>query len=170
MTEHPSVARANEIIGVARDSRLRDLIRYWLSIHPGDRLPARQAFDPIEVPWALANLAMTEVERDPYRFRVRLMGTTMVAAFGADFTGRYMHEALPGFERSFSYHQRVEVVETGLPQYRNTLPSIPFKLDYAPHELVYLPFANDGVQVDLILTMAIYQGAELPRADASATA
>lgn len=156
MDEHPSVARAREILQVARNDELRALLRYWLAIHPRTGLPGRAAFDPLEVPRALPSLVLTDVERDPFRFRVRLMGTAIVAAFGRDFTGRYLHEVLAGFERDYSYLHRVEVAETGLPNYRHGDPAMPFKLDFAPLERVYLPFAADGRQVDMILAMAVY--------------
>lgn len=99
---------------------------------------------------------LTEVERDPYRFRVRLMGTAVVAAFGRDFTGRYLSEMLTDHEVDYSYLHRIEVVETGLPHYRYGEPRMAFKLDYGPIERIYLPFADDGVTVDMILAMVVY--------------
>jgi len=150
------MARAREILEVAHDDDLRDLVRYWLSVHPGSRLPARADFDPLNVPRALPRLVLTEVERDPYRFKVRVMGTAIVTAFGADYTGRYLDEVLPDFESDYSYLHRVEVAETGLPNYRHGNARMSFKLDFAPLERVYLPFATDGRRVDMILAMAVY--------------
>lgn len=156
MSEHPSIARTREILAVAQDDDLRELLRYWLALHPAARLPERAAFDPLAVPMALPRLVLTEVERDPYRFRVRVMGTAIVTAFGADFTGRYLDEVLPDFESDYSYLHRVEVVETGMPNYRHGDARMSFKLDFAPLERVYLPFASDGERVDMILAMAVY--------------
>lgn len=156
MDEHPSVARGAEILASIRDGTMRDLMRYWLRIHPGTQLPARRDFDPAAVPQALRSISLTDVERDPWRFRLRLMGTSVVQAFGRDFTGQYLHEALEGFERSYTYTHRVEVAESGLPSYRHGFGTLPFKLDFAPIERIYLPFASDGAAVDVILGMTVY--------------
>lgn len=156
MDEHPSVARGAEILRTAKNGELRNLLRYWLRIHPGTGLPARADFDPTEVPRTLPNLVLTAVERDPFRFRVRLVGTAVAAAFERDFTGCHLDEIIPGFEASSSHGDRVAVAETGLPNYRHGDPALSFKLDFAPLERVYLPFAADGRQVDIILSMAVY--------------
>ena len=156
MGEHPGVTRAREILAGARNRDLRRLLEYWLAIHPADRLPARGDFDPVEVPAALPWLVLTDVERDPYRFRVRLMGTAVVAAFGRDFTGRYLSEMLTDHEIDYSYLHRIEVAETGLPNYRYGDPRMAFKLDFGPIERIYLPFATDGETVDMILGMTLY--------------
>lgn len=156
MTDHPSVAHTNEILAVAQAAPLRAVLRYWLVIHPRDRLPGREQFDPSEVPTALGGMVLTEVERDPYRFRIRLMGTAVVQAFGKDFTGKYLDEVLPGVRDTVIHADRVQVAETGLPSYLHGTASMPFKLDFAPLERVYLPFATDGERVDMILSMMIY--------------
>lgn len=156
MREHPSIARIREILTVARDGDLRALLEYWLSIHPADRLPARRDFDPLEVPKALPRLVLTEVERDPYRFKVRLMGTAVAAAIGADFTGSYLDDVWPDAENQPLHLHRVEVAETGLPNYRYGFSPTPFRLDFAPVERIYLPLAGDGATVDMILAMAIH--------------
>lgn len=160
MSEHPSVQRAREILELARNPVLRDLVRYWLAIHPGPVLPGRQHFDPIDVPRALRNLVLTEVEREPFRFRVRLMGTAVVAAFGADYTGTYLDQSIENFERSFGHIHRVEAAESGLPNYRYGEPSLVFKLDFAPVERVHLPLATDGERVDMLLSMTVYMAAK----------
>jgi hypothetical protein len=156
MTEHPSVARAHEILAIAQAAPLRAVLQYWLAIHPRDRLPSRSGFDPSEVPAALGGMVLTAVERDPFRFRIRLMGTAVVQAFGKDHTGKYLDEALPGVRETVIHTDRVRVAETGLPSYLHGEASTPFKLDFAPLERVYLPFASDGRTVDMILSMMIY--------------
>lgn len=156
MDEHPSVARGAGILATIRDGAMRDLMRYWLRIHPGTQLPARRDFDPAAVPHALRSISLTDVERDPWRFRLRLMGTSVVEAFGRDFTGRYLHEALEGFEQSYPYAHRVEVAERGMPSYWHGYGTLPFRLDFAPIERIYLPFAADGARVDVILGMTVY--------------
>lgn len=147
------MVRASEILDVVRDPGLRELLEYWISVHPGDRLPSRRHIDPVDVMPLLRSVALTDVERNPIRFRVRLMGTAVMTAFGRDLTGSYLHEALPGFEESSTYAKRVDVTETGLPVHCFGPPDQPFKLCFPPAERLYLPLAADGRNVDMILTM-----------------
>ena len=156
MTEQPSVTKAKCILGAVADGLIRELVSYWLRIHPGDGLPGRQNFDPVDVPRLLPHLLLTDVHGPPYRFRARVVGTAVVEAIGKDFTGAYLDEALPGFADTSGAADRVDVVETGLPSYRCGLATMPFPLDFAPIERVYLPFASDGRKVDLILAGMVY--------------
>lgn len=156
MTDHPSVATATETLEIAQAPELCTLLRYWLSVHPRVALPGRRHFDPTEVPAALGNLVLTTVEREPYRFRIRLMGTAVVRAFGKDFTGMYLDEALPGVRDTVIHTDRVAVAETGLPSYRHGPTALPIKFDFAPIERIYLPLATDGATVDMILAMTVY--------------
>ncbi len=156
MSSHPSIEKTREILDVARSPALRRLLEYWVSIHPADRLPGRQHFDPLQVRQYLPNVVLTDVERDPFRFRIRLMGTAVVTAIGRDFTGLYMDEAWPDARDQPLIADRVEVAEHGLPNYRYGVTPTRFRLDFAPIERVYLPLASDGRCVDMILSMMIY--------------
>jgi hypothetical protein len=156
MDPHPSVARARELLDVVGDDELRRMLEYWLSIHPGRCLPSRRDFDPADVPHLLGRMALTDVEYDPIRFRVRVMGTGLTAAFGRDLTGRYLHEAIPEFEASYTCAHRVEVAMTGLPGHCAEIPEVPFRIDFAASERLYLPFSSDGAGVDMLLTMTTF--------------
>ncbi|MEQ9331206.1 PAS domain-containing protein [Thalassobaculum sp.] len=156
MTSHPSLETASEILRESRNPALRSLLEYWISIHPGDRLPARRHFDPLAVKQALPSLVLTDVERDPYRFKVRLMGTAVVSAMGKDLTGRYLDEAWPDAQDQPLIVDRIEVARSGQPSYRYGLTPTKFRLDFAPIERIYLPLAVDGERVDMILSMMIY--------------
>lgn len=164
MTRHPSIEKVEEILPLIRHPALRGLLEYWMSIHPGDRMPGRQDFDPLAVPRALPNMVLTDVEREPFRFRVRLMGTAVVKAMGDDFTGRYLDEVWPDSSDQPLIAHRVEVAGSGLPNYRHGVSPTKFRLDFLPVERIFLPFAADGREVDMILSMMIY----MSRADAPA--
>jgi len=156
MDQHPSLPRAKAFRQRAHAAELRDLLAYWIAIHPGDRIPSREAFDPLDVRKVLPHLVLTDVERDPYRFRVRLMGTAVVDAMGGDFTGRYLDEVFPDAEHQLLIRDRIEVAETGLPNYRHGKSPTRFRLDFAALERVFLPFASDGRTVDQILSAVVY--------------
>ncbi len=154
--EHSSIGRANELLSAVQSEGTRDLIQNWLKIHPGDRLPGRQHFDPTGIPRLLKNIVLTEVERMPYRFKVRVLGTAVADAFGRDFTGRYMDEVFDNHAESLSHSVRVEVAETGMPCLRPAVPGTFKGMDIAPREGVHLPLASDGKTVDYVLSMFVY--------------
>lgn len=156
-TPHPSVAAALAIQEEGPSPKICDLIRYWLSIHPGSHLPGRQHFEPLDLVPLLPNIILTDIEPDDRRYRCRLVGTEVVRAFGFDFTGQFFVDALPGFRESFAYRHRIEVETSGLPSYRIGESSIQFRLDYAPIERLHLPLAADGHTVDMILSMTLYE-------------
>lgn len=154
--EHPSVQVARDLLPQFHREELRELVEYWLSIHPGDRLPARRAFDAGAVPRLLRHIVLTDVERDPYRFKVRVLGTAVADAFGRDFTGKYMDEVFAGHDSSLSHTLRVRVAETGLPCLRPAGPGTFPGLEITPLEGVHLPFAGDGAVVDCVMSMFLY--------------
>jgi hypothetical protein len=162
MADHPSVERAEAVLSTARSEIVRALVRYWLAIHPRTGLPGRRDIDPAMIPRILPHLVLTDVEGPPHRFRARLVGTAVVEAIGADFTGEYLDDALPGFGGTGGTADRILVVETGLPSHRYGAATLPFRLDFAPLERVYLPLASDGRRVDMILAAMAYMVALCP--------
>ncbi len=57
---------------------IREIYDYWVSINPADGAPARRDLDPVDVPKLLPNLWMANVEREPIRFRFRLIESAIV--------------------------------------------------------------------------------------------
>ncbi|MEH6402899.1 MAG: PAS domain-containing protein [Sneathiella sp.] len=141
---------------IAVDARLINLLDYYLKIHPKSRLPARADFDPSDIPLCLPNLALVDVERNPFRFRYRVMGTSITFNIEQEGTGKYLDEIIPGVETQFPHLDRAEVAETGLPIYRLGEGSVSFRTDFANLERVHLPLATDGNLVDMVLSMYIY--------------
>src|ERR1700736_619243 len=78
------------------DPVLRAALAYWEGKR-GDRpMPQRGDIDPDELRPVLSHLQITEVIDGGSRFRYRLVGTAIVEAFGAEFTGRYVDELMSG--------------------------------------------------------------------------
>jgi hypothetical protein len=88
---------------------------YWDERRAGMPFPSRRTIDPLELGFALGNLVLIDVQREPLRFRYRLVGTWVVEKWGYDMTGKFVDE-LPDPQRLAlvleKYHQ---VVETGQP-------------------------------------------------------
>ena len=61
-----------------RDLRLGRVYRYWLSLKGDRSLPRRAELDPIDFAYALDNIMLIDVLRDPLRFRVRLHGRELI--------------------------------------------------------------------------------------------
>lgn len=139
--------------------KIEALYAYWRSIHPaGGGLPGRQHFDPIDIPELLPNLWMIDVFRAPLRFRFRLIGTEIVKFSGRDVTGLWLDEFFENYRESeaFRFHRRV--AESGRPAYRRgglLFDPAGSRLDA---ERLYLPLAQDGRTVDILLVMTIYHG------------
>lgn len=72
--------------------RIRRLHAYWEQQRGrhGGRLPRRGDIAPDQIRDLLPNIMIVDVERDPMRFRYRLVGTRVVEYNGLEFTGRYL--------------------------------------------------------------------------------
>src|SRR5260221_14317471 len=68
---------------------LQRLYEYWKAIHPLQGLPGRQEFDPAAVPDLLPNLWMLDVQREPFRLRYRLFGTSIPYPAPGATTGQW---------------------------------------------------------------------------------
>ncbi|MCR9255495.1 MAG: PAS domain-containing protein [Alphaproteobacteria bacterium] len=66
---------------------------YWIGLKGDQALPAYHAIDPIEIPWALANLYVVE-RKDDGMFRYRLVGEAVQAKYRVSLKGRTLHDFL----------------------------------------------------------------------------
>lgn len=74
------------------DDCARQLWRWWSAADRHAVPPRREDFDPTAFPRALGGITIFEVERDPWRFRVRLVGTRIVEETSRDTTGVYLDQ------------------------------------------------------------------------------
>ena len=140
------------------DPRLRRLYDYWLSIHPvTGGLPGRQHVDPAAIPDLLPCLWMVDVQRQPLRFKYRLLGTEQVKSMEANFTGRWMDEAHRKFLGSIAYPQYVAAAERAEVGYIKGPPSFHSTKTYVSMERLLLPLARDGREVDMLLAITVFQ-------------
>lgn len=137
---------------------------YWLSISPEGRLPGRQHFDPIGIPQLLPNLWLIEVHREPLRFWRRLVGSKIEEFAGMNLTGGWVGDRLSGARLSGVHSFLMDVVETKRPNWRRGKSLIRFEKDFAELERLYLPLANDGETVDMIVAITVFFKLQLPSA------
>jgi hypothetical protein len=139
------------------DERIVELYRYWLSIHPARGvLPGRQHLDPVMVPKLLPWLWLIEFDRQPLRFRYRLIGTEQVVALGRDATGKWLDEVHPGFAASAGYPQFVAAVERGEIGFHKGAAINHRQRSWMSIERLVLPMARNGHDVDLLLGISVF--------------
>ncbi len=155
---HQSYVKGLELQKSISQWQVRGILDYWLSIHPKDRLPSRKDFDPIAIPKLLPYVVMTDVEHDPFRLKFRLLGTVISNAFTKNLTGAYFDEAFENFQESEGYQQRKIVAETKEPIHFLGRGKLRYNLDFTSIEWVLLPFADDGENVNIILSTISYGG------------
>lgn len=137
------------------DHRLSYLYQYWLSLHPQQGLPARERFDPVEVPKLLTRIAMQDVVCNPIRFRYRLMGSDVAQLREADNTGKWVHEIYPNFDESPVYKRLTTVIEQRRAVWCIGQPAYHSRNEFRLREVLHLPFASDGETIDIILSAVI---------------
>ncbi|MCW5751281.1 MAG: PAS domain-containing protein [Alphaproteobacteria bacterium] len=139
------------------------LHEYWKSIHPQEGLPSRRDLDPIDIPQLLPSIWLLDVQRDPWRFRYRLMGSRIVATMEGqrNYTGRWLDEVHPNFRSEEGVEQRyVRVAAEGRPSWRQGQPSFRLVRDWVSIQNVVLPLASDHVQVDMLLCGSVMLNAK----------
>jgi hypothetical protein len=129
---------------------------YWRSIHPDEGLPGRQHFDPIQIPRLVANIRLVDVVGDPPRFRMRMTGTRLTEFFGGGGTGQWLDEIHKNFSRTPTFESYMRVVETRLPNWRRGKCELRASNNRVLYERVQIPFASDGIHVDMILIYGVF--------------
>ena len=153
MTKSPS-NQVSDVRSSIRTPALRSLFDYWDEKRGDQRFLLRSQLEPREIVSLLPLVFILEVDQEPRRYRIRLMGTEIAARLGDDFTGRYVDELDLG-----------EIKEQLLAGYDHVIDRVEPHLDFAEFtqhgrdrmqvERLALPMSTDGLIVDLILGAAI---------------
>ncbi|MCW0232679.1 MAG: hypothetical protein OJJ21_03680 [Ferrovibrio sp.] len=167
MALHPNLAAIDAALAAASSPLIRDFLTHMRAIHPGDRLPARAAFDPMAIAHLLGHLVLVQVERQSdggMRFFVRVAGEVVLSAAPVPLMNRYIESSVNLGKVSDDSQPRIidvrrQVAETGLTQHWRGRLNIPFRFNFADVEYAHCPLAEDGVTVDRILSAFYYHGA-----------
>mgnify|MGYP003673224380 CR=1 FL=1 len=131
------------------------LSELWQSKLNGDALPSRQDFDFGELKDHLGWLVLVDVEREPLRFRYRLIGTNITELAGRDMTGRYFDELYePDIAQSATASYR-RIVETRWPT-RVSASLHHASRGHLTFEAIDLPLSTGGDVVDMIMVRSVY--------------
>ena len=123
----------------------------------GDRaLPARGDLDPVEIPpHLLPGILLIDVNRDPLRFRYRLVGTRDVQRRGNDPTGLDVTEGHYGPSPQRALETYGYVAGQAKPLYRSDSITDGHGITRA-EERLFLPLGADGATVDMILAFVVW--------------
>ena len=135
--------------------QLGSLLGYW-NRKRGHRLfILRSELEPREIVSLLPIIFMLDVQNDPRRYRIRLMGTEVVQRFGGEYTGRYMDELDFG-----------EAKAQVLADYGRVADSVEPHLVFSEYtqqgrgriqvERLALPMSTDGRHIDRVLGAVIH--------------
>ncbi len=138
---------------------LKDLLDIWNALRHGRRMPARPNLDPFAVKSHLGNLFLVDVEREPLRFRYRLVGTKITNAVRRDVTGRY-------FEDIYTGRLLESMIEVQSWVVNERAPLRIFSRTGHPHTRVYaydgllLPLSADSETVNMVLGELLFTPAK----------
>jgi hypothetical protein len=111
-------------------------------------------------PAVMPHVWMLDVERDPWRFRFRMISRS-IRQSGADAgivqVGRYLSDLEGKRDWHPLYLAMVRVCENGGPDYRRGIPNITPQPGVVLLERLSLPLAHDGRNVDVILSATLYR-------------
>jgi len=130
---------------------LKALYAYWLSKKGAAPAPPRSAIRPEEIVPLLPDIVLLDVVGDPPRFRIRLIGTGVVAAYGKDVTGEFIDEIdldLVGGEVLAQLERAVREFRPQIYRLAYTKTGDQRHLEY---ERMWLPLSPDGKTVTMLL-------------------
>ena len=127
--------------------------RYWQGKRQAGLLPARADIVPWEITSLLPDIVLLDIEPDPFRCRIRLVGTRAAERRG-DHTGRYLDQ-VPRLqpERLAEYLAEMRIVFT---QARPAFARDWLTLKYGSVRDIYAgiwPLAGDGAHVNMLVVM-----------------
>ena len=104
----------------------------------------------------LGNIWIANVQRNPLRFRYRVVGTRIIAHLGMETTGKLLDEVFPHFKDTYTCRDLNIVAKKGVPRWRRGEPSMRKNFYFRTLEQVSLPLAADGRTVDMVLNLTLF--------------
>jgi hypothetical protein len=136
----------------------RQMYGYWQQKRGSRCMPTRADIDPTEIPRLLPNLLISEYipEGEAGRWRYRLAGTAVAAAFGRNPTGRYIDELTKGDYRAFieHIHGMVRAEQRALFCMSEYLGARDIRMSA---KRLLLPLTTDGEQVEQIISLLVFR-------------
>lgn len=144
--------------------RFRRLADYLASKAPPGKLAGRQHIEPTEIADLLPWMMMMDVIATPdggLRYRLRLVGTEVVAIQGSDGTDKYVEEVLDKSEVGAIMRGYDKIVRSREPEYRSGVVATAGR-EHVPYRRIAFPLAHDGEHVDMLLFIFANDGKNKP--------
>ena len=144
-------------IATVRSAKVRALWDYWSALRQDQAMPRRASIDPTAIGALLPNIIISEISRDPFRVRYRLVGTACVQYAHLDFTGMYLDELDFGPTDSEPWqHYYTLICEHRKPLFGST--AIPAGDEgQVGIEFGMFPLAGDGETVSQCISLEDYE-------------
>jgi hypothetical protein len=139
-----------------RDPMLEGALAYWRRLVPGGALPRRRDIDPAQIPRLLPHLQLIDVVDAGARFRYRLVGTALVAAFGKEYTGKYLDELFGGDRLAYASRVYSTVCSERRAVFLRNRYSTTRDLHMIANRL-YMPLSDDGATVNVIFGVLTFE-------------
>ncbi|MFO7481543.1 PAS domain-containing protein, partial [Oceanibaculum nanhaiense] len=102
---HPNLQALDEALAQSQAQNVREFLSYFRKLHPQDRLPGRDAFDPIELPRLLPDIVLARVVPSsepgaPPRFLVKVAGERIMKSVDRPMIGRHLDEFITEGDQS----------------------------------------------------------------------
>ncbi|HEY4163682.1 MAG TPA: PAS domain-containing protein [Dongiaceae bacterium] len=132
--------------------KLPQLIRlydYWETKRGGRRWPPRADIDPVEMSFALGNIDLVEITRDPIGFRYRVSGSNIDRDEGFNMQGKTLDEYPLPQHRESVRATYLRVLEAAIPDYEEMERL--HEGQSTRYGRLILPLSGTGEQVDFFL-------------------
>jgi hypothetical protein len=131
------------------DPVLAQALAYWRAKRRARAMPSRRDIDPTEIGPLLPHLQLIDVVDGGIRYRYRLAGTSLVAAFGREYTGRYLDELFAGERLAYAQRVFATVCSRQKAVFLRNRYSTTRDVDMMANRL-YMPLSEDGCSVNVI--------------------
>lgn len=129
---------------------------YWNELRGEQLFPPRGAIDPSRIKSLLPNLAFLDVFEAPLRIRYRLAGTAFVEAFGAETSGRWLHEVYDdAYELNQTLNNFRQLLTTRAPVFGRTENTI-LPIGTSRFLWAIFPLSDDGNTITQALGIEDY--------------
>lgn len=133
---------------------LRDALALWQSKCVNHAFPARADFSVEDLAPFMGHIILIDVERDPRRYRFRLIGSYITQMLGRDSTGRYMDDVYgaAAFENATRSNDYILEHRQPVRGFGNVSHANKGHIDI---EVLDAPLSADGQTIDMIFKVVV---------------
>lgn len=142
----------NFTVSDIKDERMASIYQYWLDIKGDKLMPARRDINPSEIPTLLPHITLVRIEESG-RYKLSLVGSENVKAYGAEVTGKYLDE-IPLLYQD-AKHRYDWLVENKRPYiYEGKLNWS--EKNYLDYSIIGFPLSANGDDVNALMFAGFY--------------